>query len=308
MSEKSVVQWLLDSDPSIRWQVLRDLTDAGTSMVLQERAQVEQTGWGAALLSQQTADGTWLGDDFTMMITLYSLAVLKDMGIDPSSAHVKHAISRIAQNLRWDMHDGRAFFDGEVEPCINGAILATGAYFGVESKHLVQLLLSEQLEDGGWNCDAPGSRRSSFHTTICVLEGLLEYENAFGGQKEITAARERAEEYLLDRQLFRRLSTGEVIDKAWTRFRFPPSWHYDVLRGLDYMRSAGRKPEGRMQEAIDMVKKRRHQNGRWPLVKPHDEVQIPFQMETQTGAASRWNTLRAMRVLLWYESGKRVHV
>jgi len=302
MSVNSLIGWLLDSDTAIRWQVMQDLLDADPAMVWEERSKVAETGWGAALLSQQTPTGTWQGDDFTMLITIYSLILLKNMGIDPQNAKVQKAIARIADNLRWEIFDGQSFFDGETEPCVNGAILTAGSYFGIESKILPGLLLSEQLGDGGWNCQAPKSKRSSFHTTICVLEGLLEYEKAFGGSEETRKARERAEEYLLERKMLRRLSSGKIIDKAWTRFRFPPSWHYDLLRGLEYMRMANRKPERRMQEAIDTVRMRRHQNSRWPLSKPHKEFQIPFEMETQVGAASKWSTMRAMRVLKWYEA------
>jgi len=300
MSDNSLIAWLLDSDPAIRWQVMQDLMDADPAMVWEERSKVAKTGWGAALLSQQTSQGTWQGDDFTMLITIYSLTLLKDLGIDPRNVKVQKAIARIVDNLRWD--DGQPFFDGETEPCVNGAILAAGSYFGMESKKLPGLLLNEQLGDGGWNCKAPKSKRSSFHSTICVLEGLLEYEKAFGGNEEIRKARERAEEYLLERKMLRRLSSGEIIDTAWTRFRFPPSWHYDLLRGLEYMRKANRKPDSRMQEAIENVRKRRHQNSRWPLAKPYKEFQIPFEMETQVGAASKWSTMRAMRVLKWYEA------
>jgi hypothetical protein len=237
-----------------------------------------------------------------MLITIYSLILLKDMGIDPQNAKVQKAIARIVDNLRWETFDGQSFFDGETEPCVNGAILAAGSYFGIESRILPGLLLSEQLGDGGWNCKAPESKRSSFHTTICVLEGLLEHEKAFGGSEEIRKAMERAEEYLLERKMLRSLSSGEIIDKAWTRFQFPPSWHYDLLRGLEYMRMANRKPDSRMQEAIETVRMRRHQNFRWPLMKPHKEFQIPFKMETHVGAASQWTTMRAMRVLKWYEA------
>jgi hypothetical protein len=194
----------------------------------------------------------------------------------------------------------RPFLDGETEPCINGRILGIGAYFREPNDALAERLLAEQLEDGGWNCEAPKSRRSSFHTTICVLEGLLEYERARRGPVEVAKARKRAEEYLLERGMFRSLQAGEIIDKRWLRFSYPTFWHYDVLRGLDYLRSAGVKPDGRVREAIGIVLKRGHQNGRWPLNLLHAE-QIPLQMEREVGSASRWNTLRALRALRWYE-------
>ena len=178
--------------------------------------------------------------------------------------------------------NNRPFLEGETEPCINARILAIGAYFKKPNDALAKQLLSEQLEDGGWNCEAPKSRRSSFHTTICVLEGLLDYERAEGKSAAITRARRKAENYLLERRMFRSSRTGDVIDNRWLRFSFPTFWHYDVLRGLDYLRNAGVKPDSRVREAVEIVIKRRHQNGRWPLNRIHPEY-IPLQMETDIG-------------------------
>ena len=299
----SVLKWLLSSEPSIRWQTLRDLADADAETVHRERAQVAETGWGAELLSQQTEQGAWQGDDLSLLRTIHCVVMLKDLGVDPHHAKVQSMLDKVA-STKWEYHGSRAFFDGEVEPCMNGKVLTAGSYFGIKCDEVLARLLSEQLADGGWNCDAPPSVRSSFHTTICILEGLQEYEKAFGASSDTTNARARAEEFLLERKLYRRLSTGEVIDKTWTRFHFPPTWHYDLLRGLDYFRAAGSKPDPRIQEAIDVVQMRRHQNGRWPLVKPYKDDLLRFDMETQVGAASRWNTLRALRVLKWSESGR----
>jgi hypothetical protein len=235
------------------------------------------------------------------MTTVHTLPLLKDLGADPSDAAVHGAIGRLKERITWWQLDGRPFFDGETEACINGRILAAGAYFGAPSDRLTDRLLDEQLEDGGWNCEAPASKRSSFHSTICVLEGLLEYEKATGPTTAVTDARHRGEDYLLERPMFRSLTTGEPIDRRWTRFSFPVSWHYDVLRGLDYLRSAGVQPDERAAEAIDLVTERRHQNGRWPLNLIHrDDIPSPFDMEPGIGKASRWITLRAMRVLDWY--------
>lgn len=169
------------------------------------------------------------------------------------------------------------------------------------SDALAKQLLDDQLEDGGWNCEPPKSPRSSFHTTICVLEGLLDYELAGRKSPAVTKARKRAENYLPERRLFRSLRTGEVIDNRWRRFSFPTFWRYDVLRGLDYLRNAGIQPESRLREAIEIVTERRHQNARWPLNLLHPE-HIPLEMETGVGSASRWNTLRALRVMRWYHS------
>ncbi len=304
MSYQSTITWLMDADPAIRWQVLRDLLDADPAAVQAERAQVAHTGWGAQLLSQQTERGDWQGDDLSLLRTIHCVVLLMDLGVDPMDRLVQTMLERVS-TLRWEYHGRRLFFDGEVEPCMNAKVLATGSYFGIRCEQVLQRLLGEQLADGGWNCDAPPSTRSSFHTTIAVLEGLLRYEKAFGGSADTQSARQRGEEYLLERRLLYRLSTGEIIDKAWTRFHFPPSWHYDALRGLEYMRAAGRKPEARVEEAIGFVRLRRHQNGRWPLVKPYKDDLLKFDMETQVGAASRWNTLRAMRVLRWHESGSQ---
>jgi hypothetical protein len=233
------------------------------------------------------------------MITMDALALLREMGVDPSGDAAARAISRVKANLRWKTLGNRPYFDGETEPCINGAILAFGSYFGERCDRIVDRLLGEQLADGGWNCEAPPSTRSSFNSTIRVLEGLLEYERRWGASAAVTGARRKGHEYLLERRLFRRLTTGETIDRKWTRFTFPTMWHYDVLRGLDYLRSAGLEPDERAAEAIGVVEARRHQNGRWPMNHLHAD-RLGFPLETETGRASRWNTMRAMRVLNWY--------
>ena len=294
------LKWLLDSDPSIRWQVMRDLTGETPTAIAAERCRIATQGWGAKLLARQSSTGKWGGrkENAGLLITFYSLVVLMDLGLEPASQQARKMISRV-EKLRFKWHSNRAFFDGETEPCINGRILALGAYFKEPNDALAHQLLGEQLEDGGWNCEAPKSCRSSFHTTICVLEGLLAYERAGRKSSAVTKARQRAEKYLLERRLFRSLRTGEIIDKRWLRFSFPTFWHYDVLRALDYFRNAGVKPDSRMREAIDVIIQRRHQNGRWPLNHLHSEY-IPLQMETAVASASRWNTLRALRVLRWY--------
>jgi hypothetical protein len=297
-----VLDWLLDSDPGIRWQVMRDLTGESPAVVAAERSRVATEGWGAELLARQAAAGNWggPGEDLGWLITLYSLVVLKDLGLDPASAQARRMIGRVDKRLVFRPLDNRPFLDGETEPCINGRILGIGAYFKEPNDALARQLLSEQLEDGGWNCEAPRSRRSSFHTTICVLEGLLDYERVGRKSAAVTRARKRGENYLLERGMFRSLRTGEIINKRWLRFAFPAYWHYDVLRGLDYLRKAGVKPDRRVREAVEIVMQRRHQNGRWLLNLLHPEA-IPLEMETEVGRASRWNTLRALRVLRWYK-------
>ena len=234
------------------------------------------------------------------MATTDALVLLREMGLDPSGDDAARAIARVKDNLRFEMLANRPYFDGETEPCINGAILAVGSYFGERCDAVADRLLHEQLADGGWNCDAPPSTRSSFNSTIRVLEGLLEYERTWGVATAIADARRKAHEYLLERQMFRRLTTGEVVDRKWTRFAFPTVWHYDILRGLDYLRNADVKPDGRVADAVEIVKARRHQNGRWPMNHLHAD-RLGFPIEPETGRASRWNTMRAMRVLRWYD-------
>ena len=301
------IKWLLDSDPAIRWQVMQDLIDAAPEAIAAERSCVATEGWGAALLARQSRAGHWGGGRHWDLIALWSLVVLKDLGLDPAGKQARRMIDRVDKGLVFQPLNNRPFLHGETEPCINGRILGIGAYFKEPNHALAKQLLDEQLEDGGWNCEAPKSRRSSFHTTICVLEGLLEYERTVhkSGRKfvAITRARRKAENYLLDRRMFRSLRTGEVINKHWLRFSYPMHWHYDVLRGLDYLRNAGIRPDSRVDEAVEVVIERRHQNGRWPLNLLHPE-EIPLKMETEVARASRWNTLRALRVLRWYHASR----
>src|SRR5258706_1115662 len=320
--EKSVIEWLLASDPSIRWQVMQDLTDASADEVTAERAKVATEGWGAWLLALQGTDGSWVGTAWNhgWDSTMHVLTLLREFGLDPGSSEARRAASLVRDHVRWKgwdwdgtwrgpEFDGNPFFAGEVEPCINGQVGAAGAYFGKEtqSERILDLLLAEQLPDGGWNCEATnGSTRSSFNTTICVLEALLEYELAGRTNAAMTEARLRGQEYLLERRLFRRLSTGEVIERdregstAFTHFAFPTWWHYDVLRGLEHLRKAGVAPDERVAEAIGLVASKRDSDGRWPLETRYPG-EMPVEMDESEGKPSRWNTLRALRVLNWYD-------
>ncbi|HNM76805.1 MAG TPA: hypothetical protein PKI89_00440 [Tepidiformaceae bacterium] len=308
-----VVSWLLDSDPAIRWQVLRDLAGAGPAEVAAERDRVATEGWGARLLAMQGDDGQWaggacfpggfnwadlrFGQPWTS--TLPVLELLWKSGVNPAAPVVQRTIAAVKAGCRWE-HAGQPFFDGEVEPCINARVMAMAAYFGEDGRPILERLLGEQLEDGGWNCEAEnGSVRSSFHTTINVLEGLLQFERVEGPTESTTAARERGEAYLLERHLFRRKSTGEVAEPAWLRFSFPVRWHYDVLRGLDYFRDANRR-DPRLEEAIELVRGRRQADGTWLLENTHPGA-VPFALEPGDGQPSRWNTLRALRVLAWWD-------
>jgi len=313
--ESSVVRWLLDSDPCLRWQVLRDLLDASVEEIVAERARVATDGAAAKLLALQSTDGCWGGAAWNRGwdSTMHALMLLREMGLDPECGPARRALRLVRERVTWkncgppECH-GNAFFAGEVEPCINGQVGAVGAYFGEDVQRLVQRLIAEQLPDGGWNCEAEnGSRRSSFNTTICVLEALLEYERAVGANGEVRAARLLGEEYLLNRRLLRRLSTGEVIDRdrkggsVWSRFAFPAWWHYDVLRGLDYLRMAGVPYDTRLDEALALVVSKRDGDGCWKLEATYVGV-MPVETGDVEGGPSRWITLRALRVLRWFDA------
>lgn len=282
---------------------MRDLLDASPDEIAAERARTPQEGVVARILACQGADGAWhRQDEADWLPTLVSMQLLRLTGADPADPLVKSSIERLQAGFRWaEDLGGRPFSEGETEPCINGNALAASSYFGYPSESLAQRLLQEQLEDGGWNCEAPKSSRSSFHSTICVLEGLLEYEKAVGRSPRIEAVRERGQEYMLKRSLFRRLSNGEVADPAFLKFGFPPRYCYDVLRVLDYFRSAGIRPDARMREAKDVIESKRQADGRWLLDETHNEA-LPFPFVEQVGEPSRWITLQALRVLRWYRT------
>ena len=282
---------------------MRDLADTPADIVAAERALVAGEGWGARLLDLQRADGQW-GDGVAMPFwwsNMYTLVWLRDLGVDPTNPRVRAAIDLVRDAVTWGPEFGNSpFFEGEVEPCINGRVMALGAYFSEGSDRLVDRLLGEQLADGGWNCEAErGSVRSSFHTTISVLEGLLAFEQAFGAAPAISDARQRAEEYLLERRLLRRLSTGDVIDPAWAQFAFPPLWHYDVLRALDYLRAAEVR-DARVAEAVGSVLQQRQADGRWRLDVRHRNT-LYEDLAGNVAEPNRWITLRALGMLDWHE-------
>lgn len=312
-SSGSVIDWLLDSDPAIRWQVMHDLLDAPAAEWQAERARVETEGWGAKLLSHQDADGQWAGGAFlpagyteetwrelgqAWTATCFSLQQLCEFGLDPASRRARETVRLIGQHSRWD-HDGQPFWDGEVEECINARTVTADVYFGVDVSTILARLLGERQADGGWNCErCNGSDRSSFHTTINVLEALLAYGRAKGTTPEIAAAGRAGEEYLLERRLLRGLTSGAVVDERYLAFLYPYRWRYDVLRGLDYFRAAGGVPDPRLAEAVAHLRSKRMADGRWRL---DWSLKGPvwFEMET-VGEPSRWITLRALRVLRWW--------
>jgi hypothetical protein len=316
----SVIEWLLDSDPSIRWQVMRDLLDVPRSEWTAERAKVETEGWGARLLSCQDADGQWAGGAFVpagfdprewsdrgqpWTATAFSLSQLREFGLDPASDRAKRTVEMIGASSRWD-EGGQPYWKGEVEECVNGRTVADGAYFGVDVSPVVARLIGERLDDGGWNCERiNGSVRSSFASTINVLEGLLEHEKATGGTPGSQEARKLGEEFLLKRNLFRRLGTGEPADERFLRFVHPNRWRYDVLRALDYFRCSamltGDGPDPRLGEAVGHVRSRRLQDGTWSLDWSL-AGRVWFEVDDGPGKPSRWVTLRAMRVLKWWDS------
>jgi len=296
-----VITWLLDSDPAIRWQVMRDLLDAAPQDIAVERARVAREGWGAQILANQDPDGRWGGGTFFPRGTgtFDTLHLLYLLGPDPGDPAVRRALAKVHEAARWDYDRSFLFWDGEVEPCINGRVVAIGTYFGQDVRRIVERLLVEQMADGGWNCEQEtGSTRGSFDTTINVLEGLLEFERTTGSNGDVRAARERGEEYLLKRRLLHRLSDDEIGQARWLNAGFPYSWNYDVVRVLDYLRAARRGLDERMGEALDIVEAKRDANGRWPLdVVYHDELQV--ELGEMVAEPSRWITLRGLRILRW---------
>lgn len=310
-----VIDWLLEGDPAIRWQVLRDLLDAPADEVATERARVEHEGWGAQLLALEDPDGLWAGGAFPAgyrgggagqpwTATMHTLQTLSLLGLDPASSSARRAVELVAEHGRWE-HEGQRYFDGEVEPCINGRTIETGAYFGIDVRPIVERVLGGRLADGGWNCEAErGSVRTSFDTTINVLDGLLAFDRSGRAPDlldDVRAARRSGEAYLLERHLFRRRSTGEVAVPGYLEFAFPSYWHYDVLRALDHFRDADAERDARMAEAVDLVRSKQQPDGRWPLDRIHPG-DVHFHLEPEVGGPSRWNTLRALRVLRWWDA------
>ncbi|HEY8134867.1 MAG TPA: hypothetical protein VIF08_02420, partial [Candidatus Limnocylindrales bacterium] len=276
-------------------------------------AKVAQSGWGAQLLARQESDGVWRWSGWDPesgewggsppWITLLSLGLLKSLAPDPADPTVAAAMARlVAGGFRSSMPDffawaGRGFFEGETEACINGRVVGIGAYFRQDVHAVVERLLGEQMADGGWNCELEnGSTRGSFHSTVCVLEGLLEYERSGLARHATDDARRRGEEYLLERHLLRRLSTGEEVSEHFGRFGFPYAYRFNVLRGLDYLRAAGAPRDPRMDEALQLIRERRGSDGKWLLENSHEEEWV-LDMGEAEGEPSRWVTLHALRVL-----------
>ncbi|MGB7861137.1 MAG: squalene cyclase [Acidimicrobiia bacterium] len=310
----TVHQWLLEGDPSIRWQVIRDLLGRPESEWAAERAKIESAGWGASLLAHQDKDGQWAGGAYNpadrdrkevgqpWTATTHTLSQLRTFGLDPTSKSASRTVELLRVHSHWE-EGNQPYWEGEVEPCINGITVANGAYFGVDTAPIVERLTSETLPDGGWNCEAVnGSIRTSFDTTINVLEGLIEYEKATGGTPASIAARKAAEDFLLERELFKRLSTGEPADDDYLLLRNPVRWQYDILRGLDYFQNVGdfegSDPDSRLGAAFEHLEAKRQGDGRWLLDK-NPRGRVWFDVDDGPGLPSRWITLRALRVLEW---------
>ena len=328
------IDWLLDSDPAIRWQTLRDVVGRPVEEWGPIRASVETVGWGARLLDLEDPDGCWaggahfpadfawpgpeafqgpgrpwLGEGQPWTSTSHVLSLLREFGLPPDSDRMRRSIELIGANCRWE-YEARRYWEGEVEPCINGALVANGTYFGVDMEPVVGRLVDEVLDDGGWNCEAEnGSTRSSFHTTINVIEGLLGFEQATGGTTDSRAARRSGEEFLLERSLFKRLATGEAADERFLLLTHPSRWFYHVLRGLEYFRAAaladGARPDPRLAEAISHIRSRRRDDGRWNLDwSPPGRVW--FDIDDGEHLPSKWVTLQALRTLDWWDAEEPV--
>jgi hypothetical protein len=308
----AVLDWLLAGDPAIRWQALRDLLDAGERTVARERRRVAREGWGARLLALQSADGRWApgksGDGGLYspkwISTTYTLLLLRDFGLPPGNGQARRACALLLDHgLRRDGGINYGAWGSRGETCITGMILSLLSYFELEDPRLETIathLLREAMPDGGWNCQRPrGATHASMHTTISVLEGLRHYEvHRRRDLKAVRAAQRRGREFLLAHRLFRSHRSGAIIKAEFTRFAFPPRWHYDILRALDHFRAVGAPRDPRLQEAVAIVERARHDDGRWRLPRGYPG-KTWFELEP-VGAPSRWNTLRALRVLRWW--------
>lgn len=310
-------------DPSIRWQTLRDLVGATPEDVATERAKVVTEGWGAALLAEQSADGLWDGGVYrpgwvpqdrpmfdAWSATHFSLQQLMDCGPDPEAPAVVTALDRVERRVRWE-HDDEPYFEGETEPCINGVALSIGVYFGRDASPIVETLLTSQVAGGGWNCwDEDGTSAASLHSTMCALEGLRDWqgtgnegageESTGRGDARVAEALRRGEEVLLDRRLLFRRATGELIDPRFAMPSYPVYWFYDVLRGLDYFRRAGIR-DPRLADAIEVLRAKQRPDGRFAYENRHEGPVLFLMKGENEGAPSRWVTLRALRVLRWWD-------
>jgi len=321
MVADSVYTWLLDSDPALRWQVERDLMSEPAQVWEGTRARIAVEGFGARLLALQDADGQWAGGAFfpadfdfhgdelsrngqPWTATTWTLNLLREWGLDPGVLRERRTVERLAENSRWE-YDDLPFWGGEVDCCINAWTVANGVWLGADIDGIVDWFIEHQLADGGWNCDwVEGSTRSSFHSTLNSLKGLLAYDAATGGTDATHAARRQGQEYLLQRRLFRRLSTGEPVGDWVDRFVYPFRWAYNVLNAAEYFRVAssidGHEPDPRMKEAIEIIRAARRPDGTWAGTGRHPG-RVWFEVDAPAGEPSKWLTLFATRVLDWWD-------
>jgi hypothetical protein len=304
-----VLAWLRDSDPALRWQVERDLAGEPPAVWEATRTLIASEGFGARLLALQDPDGQWAGGAFfpagfqggeaqPWTATTWTLNSLREWGLDASALRGTAAL--LAENSRWE-YENLPYWDGEVDCCINAWTLANGVWLGADVAGIADWFVTHRLPDGGWNCEwIEGSTRSSVHSTLNALKGLLAFETATGGTAESRAARLSGEEYLLERGLFRRLSTGSPIAPWVSEFSYPIRWHYDVLNAASYFRLADR-PDPRMAEAIELIRSARQPDGTWLQTERH-AGRVWFEVDVPPGSPSKWLTLFATRVLTWWDA------
>jgi hypothetical protein len=321
LAADNTIQWLLDGDQAIRWQVFRDVLEAPEATVLRERRKTARAGWTARLLALQDAAGAWAGGLSSdgglyspkWISTTYTMLLLRDFGLMPTNRQAQKACRLLLE--RGLQSDGGINYGvwskwtHRSETCVTGMVLSILAHFEYDDERLDTLaehLLEQQMPDGGWNCQRPyGATHASVHTTISVLEGLRLYElHRWRKLQSVRMAQRRGREFLLAHRLFRSHRSGEIIKPIFLRFAFPPRWHYDVLRALDYFQAVNASPDPRLREAIDLVRSSQRADGRWALQHRY-RGRTYFELE-RLGGPSRWNTLRALRVLKWWEgAGKR---
>jgi len=313
LKPSTAIQWLLDGDPAVRWQTLRDLVGAAETTIIREQRKVARHGWGARLLAKQDPDGAWArgqsSDDGLYhpkwTSTTYTMLLLRDLGLPADNGQARKACRILLdQGLR---RDGGVNYGpwGQSETCVTGMILSILSHFQYADVRLDLVaghLLGQQMPDGGWNCRRRfGATHSSVNTTISALEGLRFYELHRGRKlRTVREAQRRGREFLLVHRLFRSHRTGEIIKPVFIRFAFPPRWHYDILRALDYFQSVDAPRDPRLADAIGIVEETQCEDGRWTLQHSY-KGKTYFEME-RPGSPSRWNTLRALRVLKWWNA------